>query len=38
MMKGPSLQHLRFPGESAAYRDARNALLDEEMALRRSET
>ena len=35
MMKGPSLQHLRFPGESAAYRDARNALLDEEMALRR---
>lgn len=30
-----SMQHLRFPGEDAAYRAARNALLDEEMALRR---
>jgi predicted dithiol-disulfide oxidoreductase (DUF899 family) len=30
-----SPQHLQFPGESAAYRAARNALLDEEMALRR---
>jgi predicted dithiol-disulfide oxidoreductase (DUF899 family) len=30
-----SLQHLKFPGESAAYRAARNALLAEEMALRR---
>jgi len=30
-----SLQHLQFPGENAAYRAARNALLDEEMALRR---
>jgi predicted dithiol-disulfide oxidoreductase (DUF899 family) len=29
------LQHLHFPGENAAYRAARNALLDEEMALRR---
>jgi predicted dithiol-disulfide oxidoreductase (DUF899 family) len=29
------LQHLRFPGESAAYRAARNALLEEEMSLRR---
>lgn len=31
----PSLQHLRFPGEDAAYRTARNALLAEEMALRK---
>ena len=31
---GP-LEHLQFPGESAAYRHARNALLEEEMALRR---
>jgi predicted dithiol-disulfide oxidoreductase (DUF899 family) len=30
-----ALEHLRFPGESAAYRSARNALLDQEMALRR---
>src|SRR5882724_10421572 len=30
-----SLEHLQFPGENAAYRTARNALLDEEMALRR---
>ena len=30
-----SLEHLEFPGESAAYRLARNALLVEEMALRR---
>jgi predicted dithiol-disulfide oxidoreductase (DUF899 family) len=29
------LEHLQFPGESAAYRAARDALLDEEMALRR---
>ena len=29
------VEHLQFPGESAAYRSARNALLDEEMALRR---
>lgn len=29
------LQHLKFPGESAAYRAARNALLAEEMELRR---
>jgi predicted dithiol-disulfide oxidoreductase (DUF899 family) len=29
------LAHLHFPGESVAYRSARNALLDEEMALRR---
>lgn len=27
--------HFRFPNESAAYRDARDALLDEEIALRR---
>lgn len=31
----PGMEHLQFPGESAAYRQARNALLDEEMALRR---
>jgi predicted dithiol-disulfide oxidoreductase (DUF899 family) len=30
-----SLEHLHFPGENAAYRAARNTLLDEEMALRR---
>src|ERR1700681_4956767 len=30
-----SLEHLEFPGEDAAYRPARNALLVEEMALRR---
>ncbi len=30
-----SLQHLQFFGEDAAYRNARNVLLDEEMALRR---
>ena len=30
-----ALEHLHFPGESAAYRTARNALLDEEIALRR---
>ena len=29
------LQHLQFPGEDSTYRKARNALLDEEMALRR---
>src|SRR5258707_501672 len=34
-MKQAHLEHLSFPGESAAYRAARNALLDEEMALRR---
>src|ERR1700730_7848069 len=31
----PDLHHLRFPGESADYRAARNALLAEEMELRR---
>jgi predicted dithiol-disulfide oxidoreductase (DUF899 family) len=31
----PPLHHLHFPGESAVYRKARNALLAEEMALRR---
>jgi predicted dithiol-disulfide oxidoreductase (DUF899 family) len=30
-----TLQHLKFPNESADYRRARNALLDEEMELRR---
>jgi predicted dithiol-disulfide oxidoreductase (DUF899 family) len=30
-----NLQHLHFPGETATYRAARNALLQEEMALRR---
>ena len=30
-----ALEHLCFPGETAAYRSARNALLKEEMALRR---
>ncbi len=29
------VQHLQFPGEDSAYRTARNALLDEEIALRR---
>src|SRR5262252_5240945 len=29
------IHHLHFPGESASYRKARNALLKEEMALRR---
>jgi len=29
------MEHLKFPGESADYRTARNAVLDEEMALRR---
>jgi predicted dithiol-disulfide oxidoreductase (DUF899 family) len=29
------LEHLHFPNESADYRAARNALLEEEMALRR---
>ena len=29
------LHHVSFPGESAGYRAARNALLDEEMELRR---
>ena len=29
------LERLQFPGEDSAYRSARNALLDEEMALRR---
>ena len=28
------MQHLQYPNESAAYRAARNALLDEEIALR----
>jgi hypothetical protein len=31
----PALSHLHFPGESADYRAARNALLAEEMELRR---
>src|SRR5215470_3545465 len=35
MASSPTLQHLRFPGETASYRKARNALLDQEMALRR---
>jgi predicted dithiol-disulfide oxidoreductase (DUF899 family) len=30
-----TLEHLNFPGETAVYRAARNALLEEEMALRR---
>ena len=29
------VEHLSFPNESDAYREARNRLLDEEMALRR---
>ena len=29
------MEHLQFPGESLAYRNARNMLLDEEIALRR---
>jgi len=32
----PSLHAQRFPGESASYRDARNQLLEAEVALRRS--
>jgi predicted dithiol-disulfide oxidoreductase (DUF899 family) len=28
------VEHLSFPNESAAYRQARNALLDAEIALR----
>jgi predicted dithiol-disulfide oxidoreductase (DUF899 family) len=31
----PDLHHLRYPGESVDYRAARNALLAEEMELRR---
>jgi predicted dithiol-disulfide oxidoreductase (DUF899 family) len=31
----PALHHVHFPGESAKYRAARNALLNEEMELRR---
>ena len=31
----PALCHLNFPGESAEYRGARNALLAQEMELRR---
>jgi Bacterial protein of unknown function (DUF899) len=31
----PALCHLHFPGESVEYRGARNALLAEEMELRR---
>ena len=34
-MSGRTLHHLTIPGESAAYRAARNKLLTEEMALRR---
>jgi predicted dithiol-disulfide oxidoreductase (DUF899 family) len=30
-----SLQHLRFPNESLEYRRARNALVDQEIELRR---
>src|SRR5262249_60207215 len=30
-----TLHHIQFPNESAAYRRARNALLEEEMELRR---
>ena len=29
------MQHITYPNESAAYRAARNALLDDEIALRR---
>ena len=29
------MEHLRYPNESAEYRAARNALLDDEIALRR---
>ena len=29
------MEHLAYPNESVAYRTARNALLDAEMALRR---
>jgi predicted dithiol-disulfide oxidoreductase (DUF899 family) len=35
MMSNQILHHLPMPGESAAYRTARNKLLTEEMALRR---
>jgi len=35
MSAAPNLQHVCFPNESIEYRAARNALLDEEMALRR---
>src|ERR1044071_3913551 len=35
MAKSASLQHLKFPGETADYRAARNMLLAEEMELRR---
>jgi predicted dithiol-disulfide oxidoreductase (DUF899 family) len=35
MQRPTPTTHLTFPNESAAYRDARNALLAEEMALRR---
>jgi predicted dithiol-disulfide oxidoreductase (DUF899 family) len=34
-MTETNLQHLHFPGENAAYRTARNTLLEEEIALRR---
>ena len=34
-MADANLQRLHFPGENAAYRDARNALLEQEIALRR---
>jgi predicted dithiol-disulfide oxidoreductase (DUF899 family) len=30
-----TLHHIQFPNENAAYRRARNALLEEEMELRR---
>jgi predicted dithiol-disulfide oxidoreductase (DUF899 family) len=30
-----ALQHIRFPNEGAEYRRARNALLEQEMELRR---
>jgi predicted dithiol-disulfide oxidoreductase (DUF899 family) len=32
---GAPIEHLSFPGEDATYRGARNALLEEEIALRR---
>jgi predicted dithiol-disulfide oxidoreductase (DUF899 family) len=32
---GGAIEHLSFPGEDPAYRSARNALLEEEIALRR---
>ena len=31
----PALQHIHFPSESPQYRRARNALLEQEMELRR---